>query len=62
MDIKLNSANINEMIPFNIEVSKNKSIIPYLEVKMFEKKNGISKFIGFTSISLYDLIPKIINQ
>lgn len=50
------------MISFNVEVPKNRSIIPYMEVKIFEKKNDKSKFIGFASISLYDLVPKIINN
>ncbi len=33
-----------------------------MEVKIFQKKNDKSKFIGFASISLYDLVPKIINN
>lgn len=34
-DIKQNSANFNQMVPFEVEVPKNKSIIPYVEIKVF---------------------------
>lgn len=49
-------------MPFRANVPKNKSIIPYVEIKVFEVKNNSRKFIGFTSISLYDLIPKLVNN
>lgn len=50
------------MIEFNTKIPNNKSIIPYIDIKLFENKGGEKKFVGFTSISLYDLAPKIINN
>lgn len=47
------------MLTFSVGVPKNKCIIPYVDIKVFEHKNGTKKFIGFSSISLYDLVPKI---
>lgn len=60
--VRTNSANLNQMLLFDIEVPKNKTIIPYVDIKVFEQKSGLKKFIGFTSISLYDLVPKIIEN
>lgn len=50
------------MIEFNVEVPKNRSIIPYVDIQVFEKKNEDRKFVGFASMSLYDLVPKILKD
>lgn len=50
------------MIEFDVNLPKNRSIIPYMDIKVFEKKNDTRKFAGFASISLYDMVPKILKD
>lgn len=33
-----------------------------MDIKVFEKKNEERKFVGFASMSLYDLVPKILKD
>jgi hypothetical protein len=50
------------MISFNVEIPKNRCIVPYMEIKIFEKTAFKKVFLGFASISLFDLIPQIMKN
>ena len=46
---------------FNLNLPKNKGLIPYAEFKLY-KKHLSTQFIGFNSISLYKILPKLLED
>lgn len=44
---------------FNLDLAKNKNLVPYADFMLMKKNITAPEFIGFTSGHLVDIIPEI---
>lgn len=59
--LKNSAAEFNEMHMLNLNLPKNKALIPYMDVKLYTS-HLTKKFFGFNSVSLYQVLPKLLED
>lgn len=62
-EIKEGSSYFNQMLVFNLDLPKNRNLIPYFDFKLKETTSlGKDVFLGFSSANLLDVLPELFNQ